>query len=311
MKIEIYISQLLHRYQCVIVPEFGAFLSDFQSAQINENSNSFYPPRKIISFNSNLINNDGLLANHISQIEKISFEKAVQNIHNEVEFWKVNLFADHSIQIVDIGKLTINLEKNLVFEAFNTTNFNTDSFGLSSYIAPSIKRENTIASIKIETETPVIEFVSNANSKHNYFKYVAIFVVSIGLLGILGNNYFQKKIAAETQLVQVEVQKEVQNKIQEATFFIKNPLPNVTLTIKESEMSFHVVAGAFRNEKNAIRIFEKLSQQGFEARRLEKNKFGLFPVLFGSYATYKQAHSAMLAIRKSQSPEAWLMIKSF
>jgi len=111
--------------------------------------------------------------------------------------------------------------------------------------------------------------------------------------------------------VEIQVQKEVQNKIQEATFFIKNPLPNVTLTVKESEMSFHVVAGAFRKESNAERIFEKLSNEGFKARRLEKNRFGLFPVLFGSYPTYAEAHEAMLTIRETKAAEAWLMIKKF
>ena len=36
MKIEQYISQLLYRYQCVTVPGFGAFLTDYQSAKIDE-----------------------------------------------------------------------------------------------------------------------------------------------------------------------------------------------------------------------------------------------------------------------------------
>jgi CCDC81-like prokaryotic HU domain 1 len=69
MKIESYIAQLLYRYQCVTVPGFGAFLTEIQSAQLNVNSNSFYPPKKLVSFNSFLKNNDGLLANHIAQAE--------------------------------------------------------------------------------------------------------------------------------------------------------------------------------------------------------------------------------------------------
>ena len=74
MKIEPYIAQLLYRYQCVTVPGFGAFLTEIQSAQIIESSNSFFPPKKMISFNAYLKNNDGLLANHIAQAEKTSYE---------------------------------------------------------------------------------------------------------------------------------------------------------------------------------------------------------------------------------------------
>ena len=69
MKIENYISQLLYRYQCVTIPNFGAFLTEIQSAKINEETNSFYPPTKLVSFNSYLKNNDGLLANQIAQTE--------------------------------------------------------------------------------------------------------------------------------------------------------------------------------------------------------------------------------------------------
>ncbi|MBP6425885.1 MAG: SPOR domain-containing protein, partial [Flavobacterium sp.] len=77
MKIENYIAQLLYRYQCVTVPGFGAFLTEIQSAQLVESSHSFFPPKKLISFNSYLKNNDGLLANHIAQTEKTSYEYAV------------------------------------------------------------------------------------------------------------------------------------------------------------------------------------------------------------------------------------------
>ena len=70
MNIEHYISQLLYRYQCVTVPGFGAFLTEIQSAQWVESANSFYPPKKLISFNTNIKNNDGLLANHIARAEK-------------------------------------------------------------------------------------------------------------------------------------------------------------------------------------------------------------------------------------------------
>src|SRR2546428_13643386 len=91
MKIEHYIAQLLYRHQCVTVPGFGAFLTEIQSAQFNEASNTFYPPKKLISFNSYLKHNDGLLANHISLSEKIEYEVAIQKITEEVEIWKNSL----------------------------------------------------------------------------------------------------------------------------------------------------------------------------------------------------------------------------
>ena len=82
MNVNRHISSLLYRYQCVTVPGFGAFLTEIQSAQLNGSAVTFNPPTKVISFNANIKNNDGLLANHISLTEKISYEEAVHFYFN-------------------------------------------------------------------------------------------------------------------------------------------------------------------------------------------------------------------------------------
>ena len=310
MKIELYISQLLYRYQCVTIPGFGAFLTEIQSAQVKEDSNGFYPPKKLVSFNAHLKNNDGLLANHISQLEKITYENAVEAIQREVSLWKNALQNYQPILLTNVGVLSLNFEANLVFEATNQVNYHTASFGLSSFISPIIKREMLKLENEMIAEHPPIIFVPEKRN-HSYLKYAAIFVFGLGTAGYFANNYYQNQIAEQTQLVQAEVQKEVQQKIQEATFFIQNPLPNVTLTVKEQKLPYHVVAGAFREEGNAQRIYEKLSKMGFKSRRLEKNKYGLFPVLYGSFSTYIEAQNAMRDIHKKQSKEAWLLIDEF
>jgi hypothetical protein len=312
MKIDQYIAPLLYRYQCVTVPGFGAFLTEIQSAQFNENFNVFFPPKKLISFNSYLKNNDGLLANHIAQTEKIGYEVAVQNIEKEVAIWKNILQSKQQIELQNIGTLGLNTEGNLVFEASNQVNFLTDSFGLSSFVSPFIKREILELQSNPIEETATIVLNPEIKTTPNYLKYAAIFVLGLGTFGVFGslaNNYYENQVAEQTLIIQKEVQKEVQNKIQEATFFIKSPMSNVKLTIKETEMSYHIVAGAFRNERNAEKIYNRLCKLGYKARRIEKNNFGLFPVLFGSYPSYTEAQKALVEIHENQSPEAWLMIK--
>jgi hypothetical protein len=309
MNIEYYIGQLLYRHQCVTVPAFGAFLTETQSAQLLDGTNSFYPPKKVISFNFYLKNNDGLLANHIAQSKKIDYETAVQEINKEVELWKSGLQNNQNIILKNIGTIGLNFQGNLVFEPSNQVNFFTDAFGLSNFIAPKIKRELLEKEVEIVQEKETIVLVPTQKEGNSYLKYAAVFMVGLGTIGFFGNNFYQNQQLEQAQIVENQVQKEVQNKIQEATFFIKSPLPNVTLAIKEVDMNYHIVAGAFRNERNAQRIFEKLSNLGFKARRIEKNNFGLFPVLFGSYPTYLDAQKALQEIRKTESPEAWLMIK--
>ncbi|MFI0489965.1 SPOR domain-containing protein [Flavobacterium sp.] len=314
MNIEPYIAQLLYRYQCVTVPGFGAFLTEIQSAQLIESSNSFFPPKKMISFNAYLKNNDGLLANHIAQAEKTSYEYAISAIQYEVFNWKKALQENGLFSIKNVGNFSLNADKNLIFTPFDQTNYLTNSFGLSTFVSPMVKRE--IFEQKIEAleeniqEEDVIALIPERRNSSKYLKYAAIFVLGLGVAGTIGYPIYQEQIASETILVQQSVQKQVQHKIQEATFFIKSPIPAVTLTIKEEKMSYHIMAGAFREEKNAQKTFRELSNLGYKARRIPQNKYGLFPVLYGSYATLPEAEKAKQEIQKSTNPDAWILVES-
>ena len=310
MNIEPYIAQLLYRYQCVTVPGFGAFLTEIQSAQLIESSNSFFPPRKMISFNGYLKNNDGLLANHIAQSEKTSYEYAVSAIQYEVFVWKKALQENGLFSIKNVGDFSLNADKNLIFTPSDQTNYLTNSFGLNAFVSPMVKRELFEQKIEALEENEVIVFEPETKKSSPYLKYAAIFVLSLGLAGSIGYPVYQDQIASETILVESAVQKQVQNKIQEATFFIKSPIPAVTLSVKEAKLSYHIMAGAFREEENAQKIFEKLSELGYKARRIPQNKYGLFPVLYGSYATYTEAEKAKQEIQKNQNPDAWMLIES-
>ena len=314
MNIESYIAQLLYRYQCVTVPGFGAFLTEIQSAQLIESSHSFFPPKKVISFNVHLNNNDGLLANHIAQAEKSSYEYAVSAIQYEVHNWKKALQENGYFTIKNVGNFSFSTDKNLVFTPYDQTNYLTNSFGLSAFVSPMVKREQFEQKIEaleenIE-ESEVIALIPERRRTSTYLKYAAVFILGLGLTGVIGYPVYQQQIANETILVEKSVQKQVQNKIQEATFFIENPVSAVTLTVKESKMSYHIMAGAFRDERNAQKIFEKLSSQGYKARRIPENKYGLFPVLYGSYATFAEAEKAKQEIRNTVNPDAWILIES-
>jgi hypothetical protein len=310
MNIQPYIAQLLYRHQCVTVPGFGAFLTEIHSAQLIESSNTFFPPKKIISFNGQLQNNDGLLANHIAQAEKTSYEYAVSVIQFEVFNWKKTLQENGLFSIKNIGSFSLNSDKNLIFTPLDQTNYLTNSFGLSAFVSPMVKRELFEQKIETLEEVKVIDFVPEKSKKTGYLKYAAIFILGLGLATAAVYPVYQQYVINETIIVETAVQKQVQNKIQEATFFIENPIPAVTLSVKEEKMSYHIMAGAFRDERNANKTFKQLSAQGFKARRIPQNKYGLFPVLYGSYNTFAEAEKDKKIIQKRFNPDAWILVES-
>jgi len=139
VKLGSYISDLLYRYECVIIPDFGGFVTNVKSAQIGQNGKTFYPPSKQLTFNSHLTNNDGLLANYIASADRMPFKTAMNYIKFEVEQW-LNILQTEDVVIENVGKLSRDGE-NIIFEPQTDTNFLTQSFGLSSFVSPEIKRE--------------------------------------------------------------------------------------------------------------------------------------------------------------------------
>ena len=321
MKIEKYISELLYRYQCVGVPGFGAFLCEWQSAQVIVAQNSFVPPKKVISFNSHIKNNDGLLANHIALQEKISYENALNKIQTQVVFWLEKLENKESLVLENIGEIFSNSEHNFVFKPNTAINYLTDSFGLAGFNSPEIARANQITSEvetiveapvsidnTVEEETPVIP-LNGKNRTKNWMKYAAAVAVfaSAGTYGY--KLYFDYTIEQQTSIVEKTVQEKINQKLQEATFVIPNPINAVDLTLEETHTEkYHVVAGAFRSKQNAIKAMNDLISKGFEAHLLTENKYGLIPVAFGSFSNLNEAQNLKTEIKAKDSVEAWLLI---
>ena len=156
MKIEKYIGELLFEYDCVIIPGFGGFVCNESPAYIHEGKNQFFPPFKKISFNRNLVNNDGLLSNHIASTDSISYAEANQILSGYVENLKNELGQQSRFRLKDIGTFYLGKENTILFEQDETVNYLKDSFGLSSFYSPAIKREPIERKIERKLKDKVI-----------------------------------------------------------------------------------------------------------------------------------------------------------
>ena len=313
MQIEKHISDLLYRYQCVTVPGFGAFLTETVSAHVTGSASSFFPPKKVVSFNANVKNNDGLLANHVALQEKMSYELAVIKIGDVVNEWTYLLQNRNRVVLKNIGEISVNNEMNWVFEPANTVNYLTDSFGLTPFVSPEITREILKQEVEaLEEKAPII-FTPERKKDYSYLKYAAIFVVMLGAGGFGYKTYYDQQIETKTLAVQKNVQEKVQQQIQEATFVISAPVEAVELSVAapvEEKMPYHLVAGAYRSEENANKAIAELKAAGFEnAKMLPMNKHNLYPVVYGSFKNLTEAQTERKNIQKSHNAEAWLLIE--
>ena len=306
MNLANYISDLLYRYECVIVPKFGGFVTNNKSARIDASSHTLYPPYRQLTFNSHLKNNDGLLANYIASIDNISYECAVNYIQFEIDAWNEKL-KFQELNLNNLGSFNL-LDNQLHFEPQQTINYLTSSFGLSNVMRAEIERETVKAPSVKSVEPKIIPLVEK--KAPNYLKYAAIFVIGLSAIGF-GGKYYQNHLT-EKQVVEAKKQQNLlEERIENATFVITKPLPALNLEIESQKKDFHVIAGAFRFPENADRKLNQLLEQGYKARILGVNKWSLTVVSYGSYATKEEARENLTEIKNNVAKDSWLLIQEF
>ena len=310
MQLETYISDLLYRYECVTIPEFGAFLTQQMSAKIQKSSNTFYPPKKIVSFNEQIQKNDGLLAHYIADVEKIPFEIALNKIKTRVKSLKSFLTEGQTLTFDNIGEISLNSERKILFEPSYHLNYLTDSFGLSQFVSPNVIREVYKKQVEVIEKTIPLTITHEKRKTKPYLKYAAVALIALTLGGFGMSNYYVNQIEAHNQLAQEEANIQLEHKIQEATFIINSPLPVATLNVKKQSGNYHIVAGAFRVEENSTKKVMQLKDQGFTARKIGVNKYGLHEVVYASYEDRLDALKALRTIKRTHNTDAWLLVKT-
>ena len=290
MKISYHIFNLLQEYDCVIVPNFGAFVARNISAKISRDGSRIYPPNKEITFNKSLIKSDGLLINRISSNENISYDMANDKLSNWVGKSHKKISKQGYIEIKNIGSISLENEK-YIFTPSQNSIFLKSSYGLNSIDSNEIKR-------------------STNSISNSYLKYAAILIVFLSLAGIFTKSYFDS-VNEFNEASYAQANLEIEKKIQKATFNINSSLPTVKLPIKKQYGDFHIIAGSFMLEENSLKMIAALKNKGFiEARKVGVNKFGLLQVAYNSYDTVEEARVALAEIRLSQDINAWLLIKN-
>lgn len=311
MTVENYLKDLLYRYECVIIPGFGALIAQRKPAEIHQTTHAFYPPKKTISFNRQLVKNDGLVANYIARAENSTYEAAMYKIHQFSQQLKATLGEEKKVSLDQIGVFTLEKEDKLLFQPFYHHNYLSDSFGMDSFTSPEIKREAYKKQVEtLEEKTgPVFAHEKKSGGSQRYWRYAAVGLLAIGLSGLLGMNWYSDQVEEYNLASQAEAESQLEEKIQQATFVIGNPLPEITFKVDAQPGKYHIVAGAFREESNAVQKTQQLIEKGFHARQIGKSKYNLYQVVYSSYQNRGEALRKLREIKRTDNENAWLLVQ--
>ncbi len=314
MKLDQHIADLLYRYDCVIVPDFGGFVANYQPAKINSRTNTFSPPAKQLSFNRNLKSNDGLLASHIIEKYKVSYEEALRSISNCVSEYKKELQVGKRILIENVGVLYLDEHSNILFEPLSKVNFLIDAFGLEKFHVNPIKEETKIVALK----SPKIRSIHSGRIA----AAIAIPLFFVGASLIFQQN--GKVNYNQMQFSNLGFSKaETKYNVRDANFFleeentdesafdamIKNAEARTFIIeeIKPVKENWFIVGGCFSEEENAEAFVNKLKAEGYPAKQIKQFK-KLHAVAYQAFEKEADAR-AFLADLKSKDTSAWLLKK--
>ena len=195
------ITDLLLDHECVIVPEFGAFISKETPAVLDYVNNRLTPPSKEVRFNGQLITDDGLLIGYVAKQQGISMTAAAKQVHDFAMQSLAVIEASGVLRLDGMGLLSRVTSRDYVFQLDEELNLFGDAFGLTplklqpiyrretykqiqEQIATEQKAKNTLMTVHDEVEEEGPHHVNRYNYK--WFRAAAYSMMIAMVLVLLG-----------------------------------------------------------------------------------------------------------------------------
>ena len=317
-----HISDLLCEHNCVVIPQFGGFVANYQSARIDPKTHYMYAPKKSIVFNKSLQNNDGLLVNEIALSEGLSFKQAQKELDIYVQDLNESLNLYKKVFIDGIGTLLLSAENNILFVQSNTRNHLLDSFGFSTIQYQAIHR-NSVQE-RLEEKIKYIDQNHLTSTKKPWLRVAAIAIplLLLSTFGLFKKDQIQASYASLFPLKNTAAENIIKTKKIDVTFKVESPTNNIeqaiitfydsksklTLPVETNfEPKHFIIAGAFSSEKNAQKMIRKLKKAHFNNSRIvNQSQTGLYRVCYDGFIASSEARIALKRLKKT-NPSAWLL----
>lgn len=304
------ISDLLFVRDTVVVPGLGAFVKKTTSAKVNPVANYFTMPGCDIDFDANLREDNELIINYISEKFGVSKNEAKTQLVLFVSDCFNSLKQGKKLVLHQIGTLSFDYDKNLVFEQDKSVNYNADAFGLSDFYPKPVACSKSKEEIKAEIEqqhkeknTLVTVDEKAVHEEEEKPHRNGWLWVLLGLLIAAGVLYGLHDFGT----VRFPWEKQQRGPMSEPGTY-KLPFYEKKWEWKAPvrEANIRIVAGIFGHEEDAARLTNSLRRKGYSTafHELRGDKWY---VSFGRYATDEEATAVLRDIRANTNYKAWIL----
>ena len=343
-----YLTELLLDHECVIVPEFGAFITKETPAVLDYVNHLLTPPSKELAFNGQLVSDDGLLIGYVAEKQGVTTTEAAKMVHDFAMRNLAVLEASGILRLDGMGVLTRVTDRDYVFQLDEGLNLLGDAFGLTTIKARPVYRKETYHHIAKQiaaeqkaknTEMSVLEEVEMMHhvNSHNYkwFRAAAYSLMIATVLVFLGWGAGKKdsKFASWNPFFYASPNEFIANhfsgKMEAREFASVETMPfiNVELPIFKKEINYlqprdfkpvkpveencyYIIGASLRNEDDAQRCVRSFQKLGFDgAVALPKNEQGNMRIAYEIVAGKDAARKRLEIIKKEYNQDAWLLRK--
>lgn len=345
LNIQDYLIEVLLFSEKVSLPGFGSFIIKKKSADIS--GSTVTPPKSELEFDSTDTMDDDLLSRKISEAEDIGQDEAQQKVLEFIDSIRFSLDKGERFKIIGLCTLfrddnnRVSLEKDpdlmLDYENFGLESFELDNFEDEpvEVMEKQITPENTkVESAKIEhaqePEKEVIAQTAPVYKKSNrstvWFIVGAVVVIAAAFIivplktsifdsGLGLDSFFDdEELVIDDDFSDAEegefsfdaLVDELENDIDSITTMenAMNPTETAPIIVKSE---FHIIAGSFKDFKNAELLQKQLTFEGYPALIIEPGN-SVYRVSAISFSNKNTALTALITFREEMNMSgAWLM----
>ena len=180
MDIAGYIKELILKNECVVLPQFGGFVSKYCPSNIDSEKKILTPPSKEIEFRNDLKKDNGLLVNYIAKKKRIFITRARRLVEDIVHEINAKLDRGEKVIFKGLGSFVKdNRTQETIFISLKDENYLIDSYGLMNLELSDIEKSGNIENTNLRI--PPVRIINRKKTGY----WVASSIVVLILLMIL------------------------------------------------------------------------------------------------------------------------------
>lgn len=310
------IADLLYEYDSVSIPSFGGLTTAYRSAELDQVSGKLLPPTKELSFNENIVVNDGLLIGQLQERFGLSQADAEVKLNLFVEQLKARLDRGEEVSFPNLGKFYIGANQNISFVP-QSTNFNTDAYGLPEVQFYPVSKAGVKPAFE-KTETLAAKTFVQEREPNTWLYWLIMVLGILALAMIIYSNRDHVFPSSGDGAEDTDPEAAVYNDEKPSERVNVPPIGEDELILEDDkdkevivaagQREAIVVVGLYSNLDNVRAVIERIYNMGFEAITDEQGGSQRVSARF-AYESEDELNRIHARLKRSFDKNAWILRK--